>query len=103
MSDANDDKRIAAIREAIRLERVLISDLSSQVSPDLKEMLRAASGWLNDAEAWLASEVLDHPPRSESEMARWLIFVEGILDRAVRQRKAVEAIVSKHGPDARLR
>jgi hypothetical protein len=42
------------------------------------------------------------PPRTDAEMAKWLGFVETILDRAVEQRQSVDAIIKEHGPDARI-
>jgi hypothetical protein len=38
------------------------------------------------------------PTRSESEMAKWLDFVESILDRAIEHRKWVEGFVKKLAP-----
>jgi hypothetical protein len=96
------NQRIAAIREKVREERALLSELNVRISADLKKMLRPASVYLNDVEGWLSRKILTHPPRSDNEMAKWLRFVEGILDRAVRHRKSVEAVIKKYGPDARL-
>jgi hypothetical protein len=96
------EQRIEAIREEIRGERTTISDLNSRISADLKKLLKPASSWLSDAEGWLAPEVLRHPLRSPSEWARWLRFVEGILDRAIAHRKSIEALIKKYGPDARV-
>jgi hypothetical protein len=95
------EKRIAAIHDKIRGERTTIADLNSRISADLKKLLKPASGLLNDAEGWLAPEVLRHPPRSEREWAKWLSFVEGILNHAIAFRKSVEALIKTHGPDAR--
>lgn len=97
------DKRIANIRATISQERARISELNATISADLKSYLKLASGQLNDAEGWLAPEALRHPPRSPREMARWLDFVEGILGRAIKHRRAVEALIKKHGPDAAWR
>ena len=99
---ATNDKRIAVIQEKVREERALLSELNGRISADLKTMLQPASFYLNDVEGWLSPEVLRHPPRSDDEMAKWLRFVEGILDRAIKHRKSVEAVIKKHGPDARL-
>jgi hypothetical protein len=99
---ATNDKRLAAIRAKVRDERTRLSELNRQISADLKKMLKPASFYLDDAEGWLAPQVLKHPPRSDNEMARWLHFVEGILDRAIKHRKWVEAAIKKYGPDARL-
>jgi hypothetical protein len=96
------EKRIAAIWEKIRGERASLSDLNGRISADLKKLLKPASGFLSDAEGWLAPEVLRHPPRLDSDWARWLSFVEGILDRAITHRKWVEGLIRKHGPDARV-
>ena len=35
-------------------------------------------------------------------MAKWLDFVENILDRAIKHRKWVEGFIKKFGPDARV-
>jgi hypothetical protein len=96
------DARIAQIRERVRSERALIAELNVRISDDLKTLLRTASHHLDDAEGFLAPEVLRHPPRSEIEMTKWLQFVESILDRAVKHREWVEGLVRQHGPDARV-
>jgi hypothetical protein len=56
----------------------------------------------DDAEGFLLPEFLQHPPRSEGEMAKWLDFVENILDRAIKHRKWVEGFIKKFGSDARV-
>lgn len=96
------EKRVAAIRGNIGAERAKLSDLNSRINADLKKLLKPASGFLSDAEGWLAPEVLRHPPRSEREWDRWLSFVEGILARATAHRKSVEALIKKHGSNARV-
>lgn len=100
--NAIPEQRIATTREKIRGERATIADLDGRISADLKKLLKPASCFLSDAEGWLSPEVLRHPPRSESEWARWLSFVEGILDRAITHRKWVEGLIATHGPDARV-
>jgi hypothetical protein len=99
---ATTDKQIATLRAKIREERTLLSELKGRISADLREMLQPASSYLDDADGWISPEVLRDPPRSDSEMARWLRFVEGILDRAINHRKWLEAAIKKHGPNARL-
>ena len=99
---ATNDKRVAAIRAKVRGERARLSELNGQKSADLRKMLKRASFHLDDAEGWLAPQVLRDPPRSDNEMARWLRFVERILDHAIKRRKWVEAAIKKSGPDARL-
>jgi hypothetical protein len=101
MSTTND-KRIAAIRAKVREERALLSELNGEISADLKKLLKPASFHLDDTEGWLSPEVLRHPPGSDREMAKWLIFVEGILDRAIKHRKWVEGLIRKFGADARV-
>lgn len=96
------ESRIDEIREKVRGERALIFDLNSRISADLKEILKFSSCWLSDAEGFLAHEVLHHPPRSAIEWERWLSFVEGIINRAIAQRKWVEALMEKYGKDARF-
>jgi predicted DNA-binding protein len=96
------DKRIAAIREKVREERAPLAALSKQIGADLKKQMKPASHYLDDVEGFfLAPEVLRHPPRSESEWARWLGNAEGVLRRAVVHRKWVEGLIKKYGPDAR--
>jgi hypothetical protein len=96
------DNRIAAIRTKVREERSLLSNLNDRIGADLKNLMQPASSHLDDAEGFLLPEFLQRPPRSESEMAKWLDFVESILDRAVNHRKWVEGFIKKFGPDARV-
>ena len=99
---AATDNRIAAIRAKVREERARLSDLNGRVSADLKRLMQPASSHLDDAEGFLLPQFLRHPPRSEREMAKWLDFVEGVLDRAITHRKWVEGFIKKFGPDARV-
>jgi hypothetical protein len=99
---AEADNRIAAIRAKVREERALLSDLNDRIGDDLKKLMKPASSHLDDAEEFLLPEFLRHPTRSESEMGKWLDFVESILDCAIEHRKWVEGFVNKFGPDARV-
>jgi hypothetical protein len=99
---AATDNRIAAIRAKVREERARLSDLNDRISADLKRLMQPASSHLDDAEGFLLPEFLQHPPRSEGEMAKWLDFVENILDRAIKHRKWVEGFIKKFGSDARV-
>ena len=86
----------------MREERALLSELNKQIGADLKKQMKPASYYLDDVEGlFLAPEVLRHPPRSESEWARWLGNAEAVLHRAVVHRKWIEGLIKKHGPDAR--
>lgn len=72
-NERSADKRIAAIREKVREERALLSELNKQIGADLKEEMKPALYYLDDVEGFLlAPEVLRHPPHSESEWARCL-------------------------------
>jgi hypothetical protein len=96
------EKQIEEIRAKVRDERALLADLSARISADLKRLLKPASNLLDDVEGFfLAPEVLRHPPRSESEMAKWLGNAEVVLRRAVEHRKHIESLVQTYGPDAR--
>jgi hypothetical protein len=100
---ATTDKRITNIRAKTREERALLSKLNNRIGADLKKALKPASFQLDDVEEFfLAPEVLRNPPRSESEMAKWLRKAETILDRAIKHREWIEGLVRKHGPDARI-
>jgi hypothetical protein len=97
------DKRIAAIRAKVHEERTLLSELSKQISADLKKLMKPASDQLDDVEGFfLAPSVLRHPPRSEGEWAKWLGNAETVLRRAIEYRKYIEGIIKKFGPDARV-
>jgi hypothetical protein len=47
---ASADKRIAAIREKVREERALSSELNKQIGADLKKQMKPASYYLDDVE-----------------------------------------------------
>jgi hypothetical protein len=100
--NAAADNRIAVIREKAREEHALLSGLNDRIGADLKKLLQPASFHLDDVEGFLLPQFLGHPHRSEREMAKWLDFVEGILDRAIKHRKWVEGFIKKFGPDARV-
>lgn len=100
---AATDKHIAAIRAKIREERAKVLELSNRVSADLQPYLSRASLQLAEVEKWLEPETLGDPPRSDGEMARWLSFIERtILSAAVMDRRWVEDVVKRFGPDARI-
>jgi hypothetical protein len=96
------DSRIAAIRAKVREERGLLSGLNDRTAADLKKLIEPASYHLDDAEGFLLTGYLQHASRSESEMVKWLDFVEGILDRAIEHRKWVEGFIKKFGSDTRV-
>jgi hypothetical protein len=95
------DNRIAAIRAKVREDHALISALNDRIGFDLKRLMQPASSDLDDAEGFLLPEYLQHASRSESEMVKWLDFVENILDRAIKHRKWVEDFVKKFDPEVR--
>ena len=67
------DPRIVDLRARVRDERALLAELSARVSPDIQKLLKPASNLLDDVEGFfLAPEVMQHPPRSEQQMAEWL-------------------------------
>ena len=50
------------------------------VSPDIQKLLKPASNLLDDVEGFfLAPEVMQHPPRSEQQMAEWLGHAANVL------------------------
>jgi len=97
------DKRITAIREKVREERALLSELNKQIGTDLKKLMKPASDFLDDVEGFfLPPSVLRHHPRSEREWAYWLGNAETVLRHAVAHRKVIEGYVKKFGTDARV-
>jgi hypothetical protein len=97
------DKRIAEIRAKVREERALLVELNGRISGELKRLMKPASHLLDDVEGYfLAPEVLRHPPRLESEMAKWLGNAEIVLARAIEHRKYIEGLIKKHGLDAHM-
>jgi hypothetical protein len=99
------DKRIADIRDAVRKERARLLKVNGRISADLKMLLKSAFFYLEDVEVRLAYEAQHHAPHSVNELyelEKWLQFVEDILNRAKEHRKAVEAVIKKHGPRARI-
>jgi hypothetical protein len=102
---SDKDKRIADIQNALRKERARLLKVNDRISADLKMLLEPASLYLEDVDVWLASEALLHAPHSVDElyeMEKRLQFLKDILHRATEHRKAVEAIIKKHGPRARI-
>jgi hypothetical protein len=58
------------------------------------------SDLLDDVERWLATPI---NRRKAVDSARWLDFVDSILDMAVQRRQSVQELVKRFGPDIESR
>jgi hypothetical protein len=96
------DKRVEAIRAKARDERTLLSELSTQVSADLKRLVKSALFHLDDVEGFFLNSKILREPRTASALARWLDHAETVLARAIQGRKHIQGLVRKFGPNARI-
>ncbi len=97
--EAND--RVRKIRSRVLAERALISDLDGQLTDNyLKQLLQRASYTLDDVENVFLGSALQEP-RTPAAESTWLGYTEFVLEMiAVPQRKVVQDIVAKFGPNA---
>jgi hypothetical protein len=98
------DDRVQQIKAKAREERKLLSKLERTLtSPDLKQLLKPALHALDDVEGYfLDPKVLGDPPRTSSEMARWLGGAERVLHGAMLIRQRAEKVIKKRGPNAKI-
>ena len=94
----SSDVHIQEIKSKVEAERVVISGLDSAIKDSyLKERLRRASLSLDDAELFvrksLQAQTLDH-------VSMWLNGADTAIQIAAQQRKLVQDIVAKYGPNA---
>jgi hypothetical protein len=91
------DSDTRTIRTDVRTERTTVGELDRKLtSPYLKTRLSEALGLLDDVEGWLATPI---DRRMAVDSARWLDFVDSILDMAVQRRQSVQELVKRFGPD----
>jgi hypothetical protein len=96
------NKRINAIRANTREERAALSEMSGGVSADLKRLIRPAVRRLDYIEEVFLDRKLLGEPRTAAALARWLDHADRMLREAIQDRKYVEGLVKKLGPDARM-
>jgi hypothetical protein len=91
------DSDTRAIRADVRTERTTVNELNRNLTSGyLKARLREALGLLDDVEGWLATPI---DRRTAVDSARWLDFVDSILDMAVQRRQDVQELVTRFGPE----
>jgi hypothetical protein len=91
------DSDTRTIRADVRTERTTINGLDRNLTGGyLKARLREASDLLDDIEGWLATPI---DRRTAVDSARWLDFVDSILDMAVQRRQSVQELVKRFGPE----
>jgi len=95
-------KRIDAMRTKVREERERLSEMSDNLSADLKRVLKPASFRLDDVENFFVDRKILAEPRPAAQLARWLGHAETALRQAIQHRKYVEDLVKKFGPNARM-
>jgi hypothetical protein len=98
------DERVQRIKAKVREERKLLSKLEhSFTDADLRQLLKPALHYLDDVEGYfLDPKVLNDPPRTGAQMARWLGGAERVLHGAMLLRERAERLIKKHGPDAKI-
>jgi hypothetical protein len=94
--------RIEAIRAKAREERAALSKISGKVSADLKRLFTPAVQRLDDVEKLFLDRKILGEPRTAAALARWLDNADRVLRQAIQDRKYVEGLVKKLGPDPRI-
>jgi hypothetical protein len=85
------------IRTDVRTERAKVHELDlSLTSEYLKARLGEASDLLEDVEGWLAAPT---ERGAAADSARWLDFVDSILEMAVQRRQCIQNLVKRFGPN----
>jgi hypothetical protein len=94
--------KIERLRSSIREEKGIILKLDETIADaGLKATLNLASNWLGDVENFFLNTKTLQEPSTERALADWLSQAERVVQNAVQQRKFVEDIVKKYGPNAR--
>jgi hypothetical protein len=94
-SEGND--RVEKIRAKVCAERRLISDLDGKIKDaSIKQLLQRASCSLDDVQFLVRSSLQAQTP---AYVSMWLSSAEVVVQIAAQQRKVVEDIVAKYGPD----
>lgn len=97
----SNDQHIADLRIKSRDERVRITELNGKLG-DLKQLLRPAFSQLDFIDYFFFDPKILSEDRTPQKLARWLAGADAALKIAIDTREHVEALVAKHGPDARL-
>ena len=94
--------RIEAIRTAVQQERKRIGNLESKLKdPNLMGLTKRTSSLLTDIELFFLDTKIINEPRSAAALSSWLGNAEGVLQFAIDQRKYLEDVLAKYGPDVR--
>jgi hypothetical protein len=102
MQSAAENGRIQKILARILEEKGLVSNLDNTLTDaHLKALLKRASNSLGDVENLFLDTKILQETRTDAALADWLGQAERELQHAVQQRKFVEDIVKKYGPNAR--
>jgi len=101
MTNEDNERHIATLREKSREERARLAALSSKLG-DLKQWLTQASSQLDFIDHFFLDPKILSEDRTPEKLARWLSGADAALKIAVEVREHVEGLASKFGPDARL-
>ncbi|MDA2929334.1 hypothetical protein MYX84_05205 [Acidobacteria bacterium AH-259-O06] len=92
-------ERVEAIRSRVAAEMKSVSDLEALVKdPYIRGQLQQVRNWLDDIEAFFL-ESLSREARTPEEESTWLSHAEMTLHLAARQRKSIQDLVAKYGPN----
>src|ERR1017187_1197483 len=93
------NNQIESIRTRAAAERATVSELSGTVTDSYikKNMLGRATNCLDDVEQFLVRRALD--ATNDRDFSMWIAAAELMLQIATQQRKGVQDLIAKYGPN----
>lgn len=96
----NGDGRTHEIQSKVVAEMAAVSELDGKLEDSyLKQMLRHALNMVGDVESFFLRSARQEP-RTPDALSKWLDNAEAALQIAIQQRKLVENVIAKYGPNA---
>jgi hypothetical protein len=93
------DNLIQQVRERLRIERELVSELNANLKHDsIRTLLKRASNSLDDVENIFLRSA-EEERRTPDALRRWLSTTDLIFGIAAQHRKVVEKALATFGPD----
>jgi hypothetical protein len=99
--NGNVSKRIEALRAKLRDERALLAEMSAAISNDLKKELGFARSQLGFVADYFLDPKILRQQRTPVQWRYWLSGADQALKMAIQERRRVQALIKKVGPDAR--